>query len=1052
MSRANVATIPAGVPFLDTLVAGLLDGTLIEGFRPRARGILDPLALADVVVYVPSQRARRALAATFAARCHAGRDAGDGAALLPDIRVLGDADEDELTVRDAASGDPLRLEPVVDPLERHLLLTVLVRSWWHALRGSLDETHDGQVTVPASLADAVWFARDLTALMDQVAAEEGDWSALAASVREDAETARWWRLTLEFLKIATEAWPGILAERGRLDPAVRRARMLEKLARSHTEGGDKPVIVAGAVATNPATSRLLAAVAGLPRGLIVLPGLDLDLDDAAWALLADEDAATHPQAAMHGQLVALGVAREDVRLVGEASPAMALRGRVVSEALRPAGTTGAWGALDALAPPADRAASLAGVAWVEAANEREEALAVAIAMRETLADPEATVALVTPDRGLARRVATELARFGIAVDDSAGRPLANTPHGRLARLALSVALGEPDVVSLVALLKHPLVRLGGDPDRLRPRVHALETAALRGASEAPVPGALHAHVTRVRALSENGRARAGRRGPTAADWADAERVAARLDEALAPLVAVADGAPGFEALVLATIRTVEALRAPETAEAALYRDEDGQALAAFLSDLRDVDPDTAGALAPAPADWPGVLEALMADRTVLGPRETHPRAFVWGPLEARLQSTTRTVLGGLNETTWPASVRDDAFLSRPMKRALPLAPPERRIGLAAHDVQMLFGAPDLVLTRARRAGDKPTVASRWWQRIAAVAGREAMEAMDARGQRLLTTVRALDDPGHAPRPAARPAPCPPLDARPTRISFTEVETYVRDPYAVYARRVLGLDEMDPLEVDASFRERGTLYHAILETWSRQGHDARAPDALDRLLSIAREHFDGAELPTATHAQWWPRLREIATDFLEWERSRADDVAETFVERWGSHDVHGVELRGIADRIDRMRDGTLAIVDYKTGTNPSAAQAAALHAPQLALEAAVAARGGFDGVGPLPASSLSYVRLRPRGQFRDDAVGRTPDATGRAAEKPAPDELAERAWTRFEDLVRRFADPTTPYAARTRPVRSGDHEGVYDHLARTGEWMGEDAGRDAGDAP
>ena len=1039
---AHVATIPPGLPFLDTLVDGLLDGTLIDGFDPRADGTLDSLLLADVTIYVPTQRARRALAATFAARCGTGEGAGEGAALLPDIRALGDADEDELIMQDAVMGDPLRLEPVIDPLERRLLLTTLVRSWWHALEGSLAETHDEHVAVPSSLADAAWFARDLIGLMDQVAAEEADWSALAALVEESGDTARWWRLTLEFLKIATEAWPDILAERNRLDPAARHARMIGRLAESYATPPRGPVIAAGAVGTNPATSRLLSAIAALPQGLVVLPGLDVGLDNETWDLLAEEGGATHPQATMHRLLSSLGVSRGDVRIVAEPDDETRLRERIVSEALRPPDATGAWGALDALGTPAARAEALSGTAYVEAANEREEATAVALAMRETLADDNATVALVTPDRNLARRVATELSRFDIAVDDSAGRPLANTPHGRLARLVLSLVLGEADVVGLAALLKHPLVRLAVEPDRLRRMTHTFEIACLRGVRETPLPGGLAAHVEAVSTSPKDPHAHPARARMAEPDWEDAATVGRLLDEALAPLAKLPDQ-ESFEALTLATIRTLEALLAPSDADVPRYTGEDGEALAAFLSDLRDVEPDTAADLSMAPADWPGVFEALMADRTVRTRGEAHPRAFVWGPLEARLQSTDRIVLGGLNEETWPATVRNDAFLSRPMKRALPLEPPERRIGLAAHDIQMLFGASDLVLTRSRRLGGKPTVASRWWQRIAAVAGRDAVETMRARGDRLLASTRKLDEPGHAPRPATRPMPRPPLDARPRHVSFTEVEHYIRDPYRVHARRILCLEEMEPLVAEVSVRERGNLYHAILEAWSRAGHRADAPNALDLLLDIAREHFETAALPEAVHAQWWPRFEEIAADFLDWERGRADDVRETHVEKWARLDVAGMTLRGLADRIDVMRDGSLAIVDYKTGTSPSATQAHALHAPQLALEAAAAARGAFEGVDAGEASTLAYVRLRPRGGFKADHVGRDPNGKGKANdEKRDAVELGQLAFEQFEALATRFMHPDTAYAARTRPVRSGDYESPYDHLSRAREWEGD----------
>ena len=1032
----NVATIPAGVPFLKTLVDALLDGALVPGFRPRVDGRLDPLMLADATIYVPSQRARRALAAAIIAA------GGREAALLPDIRALGDADEDELAMQDAVAGDPVRLEPVIDPLERHLLLTDLVRGWWHTLRGSAALAHGEDVAVPASLADAAWFARDLAGLMDAVATEEADWSKLSSGIDETDDIARWWQLTLTFLRIATEAWPAILHERRRLDPAQRNALMLARLAAMYEASPPAgPVIAAGAVGSNPATRRLMAAIGRLERGLVVLPGLDTDLDEEIWEALGTDETATHPQDAMHRLLRAFEARRADVRVLApeRRDAAMVLRERIVSEALRPADFTAAWGQLDAVADAAARAEAFRGVALVEAANEREEATAVALAMRETLAEPDATVALVTPDRLLARRVAVELGRFAIAVDDSAGRPLAATPHGTFARLLLAVALGrEADVVSLVSLMKHPLLALGLEREALRRAVACFEIGAVRGRRDAPAVGALAAHVARVRGEEPDRHAHSARRRMAADDWNAAAGLAERLDAALAPLVALAGETP-FDALVAATIRGVEACLRPAD-DAPLYAGEDGEAMASHLAALRD----TNDGIAMPPADWPGVFEALMADRTVRARGERHPRAFIWGPLEARLQTTTRTVLGGLNEETWPAAVRNDAFLSRPMKRSLPLEPPERRIGLAAHDIQMLFGEPDLVLTRAKRGGGKPTVASRWWQRIAAVAGREALAAMRERGETWLVTAATLDEPAGPVEPAARPAPCPPRAARPRRVSFTEVERYIRDPYSVYAAKVLNMRPADPLVADTDARDRGNLYHAILERWSRERHDPTAADALDRLLAIAAEAFASADLPEATHALWWPRFGEIAADFIAWERERAPHVRATHVERYAKlvHET-GLELTGFADRIDVMDDGSLAIIDYKTGTSPPAGAAEALHAPQLALEAAAAAQGAFAGVDAGYASALAYVRLRPGGGFKADHVGRNPSGKGKVNDdKTHPTDLGNRAWQQFDALARLFDSETTPYASRTRPMRAGDHASDYDHLARVQEWTGD----------
>ena len=1045
---ANVATIPPGVPFLPTLVETMLDGRLVEGFAPLADGRLDPLMLAEATIYVPSRRAKRALAGAFVARLEA------DAALLPDIRALGDADEDGLMLHDAfaaetglGEGDPSRLAPTIDPMERQLLLTTLVRRWWERLGTVTRELYgEDDIVVPSSLADAAWFARDLATLMDAVSTEEADWSRLKEMGAEDA--GQWWQLTAEFLRIATEVWPDLLAERGVMDPSERRARMIDRVSESYrTSPPAGPIIVAGATGSNPAVARMMREIARLPNGLVVLPGLDTGLDDETWDMLADpngepNETATHPQHALKRLLQTLGCLRADVRELAQTDDErIRLRERIVSEALRPAEATAAWKTLGTDVSESERARAFETVAFVEAANEREEASAIACAMCERLdEDADAVVALVTPDRNLARRVSVELERFRVRVDDSAGQPLANTPAGTFARLLLTVACGTVDVVTLMALVKHPRLRLGFADHARAGRLFELTGA--RGQVVPPQPGDLAGQVARARAAlyDEDARLHPAVKRLSEEDWDEAEAFASAFDRALAPLTALCGRETTFGELVEATVAAYEACAVPgkpdeidptrAVEDDGIYSGADGEAMAAQLIALRDV---RAPDMPIRADDWPGTFEALMADRVVRRHGFTHARAFIWGPLEARLQGVDRVVLGGLNEETWPAGVRNDAFLSRPMKSQLPLEPPERRIGLAAHDVQMLLGHRDVVLTRAGRASSKPTVASRWWQRIEAVAGGAAQDAMRERGSRFRRMARGLDERRGVPVPAERPAPTPPLEVRPTGTSFTEVERYVRDPYAVYARRILGLDPIEPLVMEVEHAEKGTLYHAILEQWTRGRHKATDANAMDVLMSIANVEFSKVRVPEAVAALWRPRFEEIAHAFLEWERERADDVRVSRVEVRARVDDGPIALSGMADRIDIMRDGSVAIIDYKTGTTPSVKQAETLTAPQLPLEAAAIARGGFATMDAHEASELAYVRLRPGGQFKVDRVGTKKDG-------PDPATLGQNAWVEFERLMRKFRDPAHPYTSRTRPMKAREYSTEYDHLARVQEWL------------
>ena len=1051
---ARVLTIPAAAPFLEVFAAALLDGRLVAG-PPLAD---DPLALADAIIYVPTRRAGRALAEALVA-ANGGRPL-----LLPKIRPLGAVDED-LAVLDGGDAAAAALPPAADPLERRLAMTELVLGWTRALTpAARARLEDEPVAVPASAADAARLADDLLALMDQVATEEASWGRLAEIV--PAELASWWQISLAFLSIATESWPAILAAGGRIDPIARRLALIDAEARRLAAAPPAaPVIVAGSTGSVPATARLMQAIARSPRGAVVLPGLDAELDAATWALLgaeAGEGAVSHPQYGLARLLDRIGVGRDDVVALADIDDAgLAARARLVSEAFRPVGTTDLWQAAAArVGGGAAVDAALAGVAVVEAGNEREEALAVALALREAVEEGARRVALVTPDRGLARRTAAELARWGVRADDSAGVPLGDTPPGILLRLVAAVALDGAAAAAVIALLEHPAARFGLDAATVRRGAEAIDLAVLRGPRLAPGLPALTAaaeatlaaaFADRPRPESEDGSSFAsadgpppwqGRDGRARADGglADGVLLARRLAAALAPLADLADREAVSVAVLAAATRaavaaTVTAADEPPAAHPAAALVDEG---------LMRLAGEAGAGLMVAPGEWPGLVQTLIGDAPVRPERGGDERILILGPLEARLQPLDLVVLAGLNERAWPRPPTDDPWLSRQMRAALGLEAPERRIGLSAHDVTQALGVGRVVLSRSARAGGAPTVASRWLQRLAAVAEPRAWAAARSRGGRLLDLARGLDRPDGPPRPAPRPEPRPRLDARPAKLSVTEIETLIRDPYAVYARRVLALKELDPHAADPGAAERGTMIHAALARFLATYAGPFDEAAVAALLTCGRAAFAPVAGRPEVMALWWPRFERTAAAFVA-RMAGEPQPRRRHLEVGGGLAVplvaRGVVLTGRADRIDETAEG-LVVVDYKTGKPPSVRQVASMLAPQLPLEAAMAMRGGFSGVpAGLTVAALVYVALRGRaapveveemrGLVKGDPARGVPDRT--------PADMAEEAWSRLVGLVAAFEDPSRPYLSRARPQFERAFAGPYDHLARVKEW-------------
>src|ERR1700743_2706454 len=342
----RVFNVPLSVPFLRCVIAALVDGRLVAGFEARK----NPENLAKATLYLPTRRAGRMAREVFL------DELNTDAAVLPRIVALGDIDEDELAFAQAATPGAAALDipPAMDGLQRRLLLAQLIAAWAKRIRPG-DPTQAPLVLGGPDSTLAL--ADDLARLMDDMVTRTVEWSALDGLVPEALD--KYWQLTLEFLGIARQYWPEILKTHGKMEPAARRDLLIEAEAARLTAHHDGPVIAAGSTGSMPGTAKFLHAVAGLPNGAVVLPGLDTDLDDEAWQSIggikgADgqfttQPSSNHPQFAMHALLQRFGIKRSDVEILGQVAP----HGRDVlaSEAMRPSNATAHWHQRLAGAPP-----------------------------------------------------------------------------------------------------------------------------------------------------------------------------------------------------------------------------------------------------------------------------------------------------------------------------------------------------------------------------------------------------------------------------------------------------------------------------------------------------------------------------------------------------------------------------------------------------------------------------------------------------------------------------------------------------------------------------
>jgi ATP-dependent helicase/nuclease subunit B len=1033
MANPRVFTVPASQPFVPTLISALVEGRLIPGFPAGS----DPLALASATIYLPTRRA-----------CRLARDlfldvTGREAAILPRILALGDVDEDDIVFAQAGSGPlaayALDLPPILDTLQRRFLLARLVRKWADGIAPS--ESGEASL-VAATTGSALTLADQLARLIDDMTTRGVPWDRLDDLVPDDFD--KYWQLTLEFLKIARQAWPAILAERGAIDAATRRDALIAAEAERLSAGGDGPVIAAGSTGSMPASAQLIATIARLARGAVVLPGLDIQLDEESWELIGGRydalgrelasPAITHPQFALRALLRLIGITRDQVQLLGR--PSRHGRDQYVSECLRPAIRTDQW--QHVLGADALFADATESIAVIEGANAEEEALAIAVALREAVEEHK-TAAFITPDRGLARRVVAALERWSIQADDSGGDGLADTSAGRFACLAAQTALGGLAPIHLLALLKHPLLRVGAAKGHFARATAALERAVLRGPRPNPGTAGLANALADFRLELDKLR----RREPSTlhpsdprvllshSELAEAAELVALLASALAPLESASETAWFIERA--ARHREVLArLSRTEGAETAVFDGHDGAALFEIFEEIAQLDSDAD--LAVAAQDYPEFFKVTIADRVVRRPELPGVRIRIYGPLEARLQTADRCVLGGLVEGVWPPEARSDPWLSRPMRHALGLDLPERRIALSAHDFAQALGAQEVILAYPARLAGAPTVVSRFVQRLAAVAGEKLWEEVRARGAKYLAWARALDHVGEITR-IARPEPRPPRIARPTSLSVTDVEHWLRDPYTIYAKHILRLRELDAVDLPLGAADRGTIIHAALSEFTTTYTTSLPPDPTAKLIEIGERHFAAlAEYPEA-RAFWWPRFKRIAHWFAGWEVQRRLQIAQLGAEISGRIEIPVGErvftLRSRADRIEKLADGRHAILDYKTGQVPTEKQVRAGISPQLTLEAAILREGGF---GDYPAggsvAQLIYVSLKggtPAGEERELNF-KSGDA----------DDQAALALVKLKHVVEQFEDEQQAYHPLVLSMWKTRY-GTYDHLARVKEW-------------
>ncbi len=961
----KLAAFPADAPFLPSLAQSWL----------AAAG--DP---SEGLLILPNRRSARAVAGAFL-------QANDGKALLlPRIIAIGAIDEAALTLT-----QNLSLLPAIPTLARQTILAKLILA------------RNGRDGAPTKLATAWRLAADLAALLDEAdLAEINLRDALPDLVT--GNLASHWQKTLEFLDIVTDAWPAILNEMAMLNPVYRQNLLIDAQSEAWRTSRPKMKIWMVAREANPALQRLAKTVAGLANGTVILPGYDHELSASAWDAIEH----THPQRNISTLLSALGARRDDVAIwPGTSSRVPNGRVALTSTALLPAKSLNEW--QDAhLSPPT-------GLYKLAARDEHEEAMAIAMALREALENPGQTVALVAPDRRLALRVSAHLRRFGIFADDSAGEALCETPPAIFLRLLARAASEAFSPLPFLALLKHPFTANGDAPERCREQARLLEISALRG----PRPAQGLAGI-KYRLVEQSDK--------SSSVFLD------RLEQSLKPLLSLSLSVNPADAL-RALIRAGENLSASlsESGADRLWSGEAGLALSELMADIL---PQFEGLSDIAPADLAALLDAILAEHVVLKPRskDGHPRIAIWGLQEASLQSVDFAVLGGLVEGVWPEESDPGPWMSRPMRRNAGLVSSEQKIGNSAHDFfSLCCQTPTIILAAARRRDRAPAVPARWLTRLDALLnGKQQPLKLHGAGS-WAAQIDLPKERSFRPKPTPRPAAV----FRPTAFSITDIATLINDPYAIYLSKILKIRKLNDLDEESDAGLFGNIVHAGLAAYFADAPNFESPDSVNK-LNTALQTAMRAERPRPGLEHWWDaRLQRIASWVVgaEIERRKLHGSPEALaLERNGTLQVADMfTLVGRADRIERRYDSSIFIMDYKTGSSPSAKTLQSGSAPQLPLEAMMAEAGAFGPEFTGPVTEVAIWKLLG-GRIEGDDAALVQDAARLRL-------LIDLAAARLPALLKKFSNPLVPFLARPHPDRVLSRD-IFDGISRRAEWLDE----------
>lgn len=1044
-AQPKIFSISPMASFVETLAKSIVEGRLIKGWPNQTSAY----SLSAATIYMPTKRSAEKLAVALKAQTNY------KSLLLPKIITIGEITDNENIFDVECSVEKLNARKgdlaEISPLKRRLILTKLIISWSQKIQDSLDSNiidvetplflhsstfnETSAFSVARTISDGLALADSLGHLIDTLAIYKKTWQDVHSLLPQDLSDD-YWSLSKDFLQIAAEAWPAYCHQEGVMDAVEHRdSIILEEAERLLKEMPQRPIIIAGSTGSMPSTAKLISAISKLPNGAVVLPGIDQYLDNESCLALDNAKSqnanASHPQSVLSKLIRQIGVDRQTIVELADLSKSLKFREIFLSECMRPYETAHLWSGIDERIKKFEISEGIQGVSLIESENEHEESIAISLMLRMSLETPGKTAALITPDRSIAKRVNLELLRWGILTDDSAGTPLHRSPLGTLVGLLLNAICGRFSPVTLLSLLKHDEVHLGLTKDELQKGISAIDLGLSRILLKSNDIDGIYEAFERLSKIENGNLGPNPIRRLTKDDWNCADIILKKIISIYKPFQDMKNSeVVDFFNKIDPTLKRI--LSSPD--DPGGIRNISGSLEISEL--FTSIQSSTELELDAPIESYVTFFDQLMAGYTVPSHSASHPRIKILGLLEARLLRFDLVILGGLDEGIWPPETRSDPFLNRPWREELGLPTPERRIGQTAHDLISALGAETVIITRSLKRAGSPMIASRFIQRMIAVAGKEAFNDIVKRGEIILGLARKIDEAPIA-KSELRPKPIPPPHLLPRKLSVTEIELLRRDPYSIYAKHVLKLDHLEKIGYQFGSSERGNIYHLILARFAERWPLKLPDDALNKFLSLSEEILSSYHIKLNLEPFWSARLQETGKWYLHWEELRRGILTEPLaLERRGALTItlpRGGEftISGQVDRIEFLENGEFNIVDYKTGRIPSQLQVKVGFSPQLTLEAAMLKRNAFAGLFGVKARNLIYVKIGSKGGGDEKPI--------RDINVPVDcDELVERHFSEFIKLADDHWNGSRPFYSRPHPQFTTDF-GKYDHLARFREW-------------